>query len=1041
MKIKMKKGLRIAVVILASTAALLVGFSLYVYFHKPFLKGRIEKSFAKKPGISLTIGRLDYRLFPLRIEADAVSLIVSDQMGEIRATVEHAEAKGSLRRILGKKKPLLESLTLSGLEVVYSQSPDAPPSEALSVRDLAGIASENLAFITELKIRDSNVRLSVPLMGLYAAGEGFNLETVIGEGAKYILDIRRLSGTRSGPEIAFAAAVRSSGAWDPGELDWYKGSVSLSDVYLTIPEKFLRLNDHHSRLEADFSLDRDGASISKMSLDAPGLIQASGAGQTGWKRESDFSVSFGFELTDLARAKEVLAPFFSFEYPGLAIDGGLSGQGEYRREFSEGKLEGTMTGTLQIPPVKVSFRSEDFSIDQTVQGEVRIEGPLENPAIGGFLEAAGGPLLTSVLQARGFTLSTPFEYKEGRLRSPNFRTNLKKAVVSAGDAKVDFEGLSVSGNPSIDLKEKSLDIPSLDLDVPGLGSFALHGMGKFSGKREFSAGLATSEIGMDAILAKLAPLLPDPLGEWGPAGQVRISLEARTDSDHPERIHLGGDFALHGLSFQNPPGTLIAEGLDSNLKFDSSFDPEEDSIPISLAFDLDKGESLWNEAYFNWEKLPLSLKGKADYRRGHGEFRDLDILLSFPPVGVLRIEGTSGLIPKPGFDLRISDESLNLASFYSFWTGFRPTQPSAWELAGKADLDVSLRLDRRLSVRGRIRISDGSVRQKSGSGEITGIVADLPFSISNRLSPAFGDDGFLFAPGRIRIEDFKTSTLSFQGLEFAFFAARNLFLLYPVNLELWGSRLGLGETVISIAPVDLSPRGVSSLALDGLDLEGLTAASPTFRLTGKASIPQSRICVRPNGIELQGRLLAEIYGGRMTVENIRVRDPFSEARTVFFDAGINDLDLEKLTDSVPFGKVTGIVNISLEDFALSYGQPESFALTIQSVKKEGVSRKFSLKAVDDLSVISSGGESSMPSRSFLSRFISSFNYDRIGISCSLRNDIFTLKSTIVEGGVHYLVRRSPLFGIDVVNRKPVNQISFKDMLGRLKRVGQSQEKK
>jgi hypothetical protein len=83
----------------------------------------------------------------------------------------------------------------------------------------------------------------------------------------------------------------------------------------------------------------------------------------------------------------------------------------------------------------------------------------------------------------------------------------------------------------------------------------------------------------------------------------------------------------------------------------------------------------------------------------------------------------------------------------------------------------------------------------------------------------------------------------------------------------------------------------------------------------------------------------------------------------------------------------------------------------------------------------------MPSSSFFTRLISSFGYERIGISCSLENDVFTLRSTIVEGGVHYLVRRSPLFGIDVVNRRPVNRISFKDMIGRLQRVGQSQEKK
>jgi len=151
--------------------------------------------------------------------------------------------------------------------------------------------------------------------------------------------------------------------------------------------------------------------------------------------------------------------------------------------------------------------------------------------------------------------------------------------------------------------------------------------------------------------------------------------------------------------------------------------------------------------------------------------------------------------------------------------------------------------------------------------------------------------------------------------------------------------------------------------------------------------------------------------------------------------------LGQLTDRVAFGDVTGIVDILLKDFTLSYGQPESFDLTVTSVPRRGVSRKFSLKAVNNLSVISSGGPTAAPSGSFFMKLIHSFNYSRIGIACSLRNDVFHLRGTIVEGGIQYLVRRATFFGIDVVNAKPVNTISFKDMLGRLERVGQSQEKK
>ena len=177
------------------------------------------------------------------------------------------------------------------------------------------------------------------------------------------------------------------------------------------------------------------------------------------------------------------------------------------------------------------------------------------------------------------------------------------------------------------------------------------------------------------------------------------------------------------------------------------------------------------------------------------------------------------------------------------------------------------------------------------------------------------------------------------------------------------------------------------------------------------------------------------------MDDLRITEAFSAGRKISFQAEIGGLDLGKLTDSVPFGEVTGIVDVSLRDVALSYGQPENFILSIISVPRKGVSRKFSMKAVNNLSVISSNGPPAVPSSNLLTKLVNSFGYSGIGIACSLKNDVFALQGTIIEGGIQYLVRRSTFFGIDVVNGNPVNKISFQDMLDRLRRIGQSQEKK
>jgi hypothetical protein len=61
------------------------------------------------------------------------------------------------------------------------------------------------------------------------------------------------------------------------------------------------------------------------------------------------------------------------------------------------------------------------------------------------------------------------------------------------------------------------------------------------------------------------------------------------------------------------------------------------------------------------------------------------------------------------------------------------------------------------------------------------------------------------------------------------------------------------------------------------------------------------------------------------------------------------------------------------------------------------------------------------------------------LSCRLAHDRFSLRGTIWAGGTEYLVKSPGLYGIDVINRNPENEISFSDMLERLKRIRSKEE--
>jgi hypothetical protein len=266
----------------------------------------------------------------------------------------------------------------------------------------------------------------------------------------------------------------------------------------------------------------------------------------------------------------------------------------------------------------------------------------------------------------------------------------------------------------------------------------------------------------------------------------------------------------------------------------------------------------------------------------------------------------------------------------------------------------------------------------------------------------------------------------------------NRWQIGPVSFDHWGGRASFGATTFTVDPYSLRVEGRTSLVFRDGDLARALPAPAGGLLTGVFSADFPSVEVGSDKIVMHGEAKGKLFSGSVTLRNLRLERPFSRRRAIVLDASFAGLDLEQMTDALPFGRVTGLVRGEVEGLALSYGQPESFRFELESVKKRGVRQTFSLKAVDSLTILSQG-EGAVPSQSFFLRFIPAFPYEKIGIQCSLRNDVFRLGGLIKEDGVEYLVRRARPFGIDIINRDPSKMISFKDMVSRLKRIGASRE--
>jgi len=344
-----------------------------------------------------------------------------------------------------------------------------------------------------------------------------------------------------------------------------------------------------------------------------------------------------------------------------------------------------------------------------------------------------------------------------------------------------------------------------------------------------------------------------------------------------------------------------------------------------------------------------------------------------------------------------------------------------------------------LSVAGRIKLADTSLERPLTKTLLVGIAADLPILYDSAAAASGVSGDSLSEKGRIHIGEFQNPFLALKAIDISLRSGPNTLAIGPLGLDLYGGRLELGETTFRLDPASGSFQGVGSLVLRDVDISKFPIQSPQFKLTGKVQAEFPRLDIGSEKIGVSGRGEASVFGGKIVLRDLAVSKPFDPGRSISLNVDLVDLDMKKLTDEVPFGEVTGIVRGEIRGLVISYGQPERFDFLIESVPRKGVSQTFSLKAVDNLTVLSSGQQASRGAGGFWMKFIRGFRYKKLGIVSTLRNDTFTLNGTIREGGTEYLVKKPALFGISVVNREPDKRISFKEMTGRLKRVGQSEK--
>jgi len=1053
MKRSVRKTLRIGGVVIGAIVLLAAVAALLVLFDKPLVRKIIRRELNKAAGTTARFARLDYSLFPFRVSVDSLELVREDAYQKLVVSLDHLEAGGALGKLVRGIKPALDSLEVKGLSFRLEQK--AVSEEPFDAEAFLLQASGTLAWARRITL--TGARLDLAFLAGTTSLDKIDLTLqpdVVEDAVAYILERSDLNYANKDGTFGLTCGLVSSGTLrlaSPFLVDskFAFGSprVLAGGAESSLDALTIALTGRLDRSASDFA-------VSRLEIGAPGLLDLEGkaAGRFGHSVFIEAEARARFE--SLERAAGLLGPRLPESLRHLDLKGRAELAGTYGFHRTSQASTDDVDATLSLESVEFARAFAGPPVRVRCDGRIEAAGPSRDPRVSADLRFATGRLAASGLSAGGSDIRIVAAGTRESVDVSRLEARLRELAFDLAEGKtISFDTADLLAKGSFDPARQTATLTSLEARFPGLSPLRLSG--RIGSGKDRSSRLLFESRGLDlaALRTAASPLVPAGLAGWDLAATADISLDYRRGNSAGD-WGASGNVSLAGATFNDPSFTIAGEGLDPSLRFEgSSSGPRGLTFKGSLA--IGNGESLWKAVYIPWSKFPLELSVSGRYDPASGLVDGLDARAVLPDIGTVEAAGTAGLHPAPAFDLRAGAD-LSLGPLYSLYSQAGASEESRMKLEGKLGADLRVRRESgALSVVGRVRLADAALERPLAKILLAGVSADIPVQYASAPAPQGSPDAPLDPAGKppaeeapktdlpergfLRVGELSSPFLSLASVDLALRGGPNALGFEPVGLELFGGRLELGQTTFRFDPAAGALRGLGSLVLRDIDVARFPIASPQFKLTGKIRAEFPLLDIGTKLIGVSGRGEADVFGGQIVLRDLAVSDPFTPGRSISLNVDLVGLDLKKLTDEVPFGEVTGIVSGDIRGLVITYGQPARFDFRLESVPRKGVPQTFSLKAVDNLTVLSSGQQASAGAGGFFMRFIRGFRYEKLGIVSTLRNDTFTLNGTIHEGGVEYLVKKPALFGISVVNREPGKIISFKEMAGRLKRVGQSEK--
>lgn len=487
-----------------------------------------------------------------------------------------------------------------------------------------------------------------------------------------------------------------------------------------------------------------------------------------------------------------------------------------------------------------------------------------------------------------------------------------------------------------------------------------------------------------------------------------FSLHIEHDPDN-----LALDILFNGASFSDAAGLHAGEGLVGDVQFTAKRDKA--IWRWDSKFSWDQGEVFWQPFYFGKADNVFKASGTADAQ--WVKIEDAGLVIS--DVGEIKASAQINNKTKELKDVKVTAKDVDFNGLYTLL--LKPTlEKSAFgnlAVSGKANWQFEIKDLQPTNF--ELNLMDANIQDQNGKFAFSHVNAHIPwdYDIPKNITLDY-ENGYLL--------DLPLGKTNLKA-EVNRYALTTPELVLPVldgalNFK-EVSAAWLGKNWFWHLRMDLKP----------IDLHQFSTALGWPAMEGQISGQVPLVTYASKQLNMEGAMTFNIFNGTVGMNNLRIDDPLGIVPKLYADLTVRHLDLGELTRTYSFGAIEGRLDGDVKDLVLENWKAVKFDAALQTNKDEQ-RKKISQRAVENIAALGGQGTAAALQRTFL-RFFDEFNYDKIGISCKLRQNICEMGGVESTPGGYIIVKGS---GIPAVNVNGYNtKVSLKDLLSRIKRITDS----